>query len=195
MFVWLLNLILYTAVNWQKKLKTQRHLRCDNENLMQRFRWVIFESFWFILVISEVLCSFPGGFAHHRNSSGNEQVHRFGRAAPADPLRSSLLRHRASRRAHRLHALHCLPPVQGLFAHQSPARRHRGVSAGHLQVRTAARYHAVMSSWSPCQPLDCTWMNLRPFHSKNDNSVHNYSHRGTILLQFHSERSFPADVR
>ncbi len=83
-----------------------------------------------------VLCP-TGSLEHHRDGVGHEQVHRFGRAASADPLCRSLCWHRALHAADRLHAADHLPAVQRPLAHQSPEGRHRGVSAGYLQVRTA----------------------------------------------------------
>lgn len=82
------------------------------------------------------LCS-AGGAQHHGDGVGHEQVHRLGPAAPAHPLRRSLQQHGALRTAGGLHAADHLPAVQRTLAHQSPEGRHRGVSAGYLQVRLA----------------------------------------------------------
>lgn len=83
-----------------------------------------------------VLCP-TGGLEHHWDGVGHEQVHWLGPAASADPLCSSLCRHRALRTADRLHAAHHLPAVQRPLAHESPKGCHRGVPAGYLQVRLA----------------------------------------------------------
>lgn len=76
-----------------------------------------------------------GGVEHHWDGAGHEQVHRLGPAASVDPLRPSLRQHRALHAAGRLHAADHLPAVQRPLAHQSPAGRHWGMSAGYLQVR------------------------------------------------------------
>ncbi len=75
-----------------------------------------------------------GGVEHHRDGAGDEQVHRLGPAASADPLCRSLCRHGALRTADWLHAADHLPAVQRPLTHQSPKGCHRGVSACYLQV-------------------------------------------------------------
>lgn len=85
-----------------------------------------------------VLCP-AGGLEHHWDCVGHEQVHRLSPAASADPLCRSFCRHRALHTANWLHAADHLPVVQRPLAHQSPKGCHRGVPAGHLQVRLCSR--------------------------------------------------------
>lgn len=94
-------------------------------------------AYWLYKPLIQLLAVFysTGGFEYHRDSLGHEQVHRLSPAASADPVCRSLCQHRALRRADRFHPANHLPAVQRPLAHQGSEGRHRGVSAGYLQVR------------------------------------------------------------
>lgn len=56
----------------------------------------------------------------------------------------------------RLPPPHCLPPVKRLLPHQSPKRRHRGVSASCLWVRPQLKQ--VVSSYPQCEMFICVFL-------------------------------------